>query len=277
MSSTAPLIALPARTVIAVGGDDRVAFLQGLVSNDVSKLAPGRAIWAALLTAQGKFLHEFFIIDAGDRLLLDCEAARKDDLLRRLKMFKLRSKVELTDLSAELAVFARLRQAGEGGAAGLAFADPRQAEMGSRLLLPIGIQATGDFADWDRARIALGLPDGSRDLLVEKSILLENGFDELQGVAWDKGCYVGQELTARTKYRGLVKKRLVPVAVTGPLPEPGSLIRRDGQEVGEIRSGRDGMALALLRLEAIREGGALSCGEASLAVRAPAWAAFATA
>lgn len=277
MSSTAPLIALPARTVIAVGGDDRIAFLQGLVSNDVSKLAPGRAIWAALLTAQGKFLHEFFIIDAGDRLLMDCEAARKDDLLRRLKMFKLRSKVELTDLSAELALFARLGPGDAAELGGMAFADPRHAEMGSRLLLPVGTKAPGDFAEWDRARIALGLPDGSRDLLVEKSILLENGFDELHGVAWDKGCYVGQELTARTKYRGLVKKRLVPVAVTGPLPEPGSPVLRDGQEVGEIRSGRDDLALALLRLEAIREGAPLTCSEASLTVRAPAWAAFAAA
>lgn len=273
MYSPADLIALPSRTVIAVGGADRIDFLQGLVSNDVSKRAPGGAVWAALLTAQGKFLHEFFVIADGERLLLDCEAARKDDLLRRLKMFKLRAKVELADLSGELAVFARLGAVGEG--AGIAFADPRHPGMGSRLLLPVGTPAHGDFADWDRARLALGLPDGSRDLVVEKSILLENGFDELHGVAWDKGCYVGQELTARTKYRGLVKKRLVPVAITGPLPEPGSLILRGEQEVGEIRSGRDGIALALLRLEAIREAGPFTCGAASLVPQVPDWANFA--
>jgi folate-binding protein YgfZ len=277
MTNHADLIALPSRTVIAVGGDDRINFLQGLVSNDVTKLAPGGAVWAALLTAQGKFLHEFFIIADGDRLLLDCEAARKDDLLRRLKMFKLRSKVELADLSGELALFARLGDAPAGEGAGIAFADPRHPGIGSRLLLPAGTPATADFADWDRARIALGLPDGSRDLVVEKSILLENGFDELHGVAWDKGCYVGQELTARTKYRGLVKKRLVPVAVTGPLAAAGTPILRGEQEVGEIRSGCDGMALALLRLEAIREAGPLTAGDASLSVQLPDWAGFAVA
>jgi folate-binding protein YgfZ len=277
MTNPADLIALPSRTVIAVGGADRIAFLQGLVSNDVSKLVPGGAVWAALLTAQGKFLHEFFIIAQDDRLLLDCEVGRKDDLLRRLKMFKLRAKVELADLSGELAVFAHLGDVPAGEGAGIAFADPRHPGIGSRLLLPAGTPATGDFAGWDRARIALGLPDGSRDLVVEKSILLENGFDELHGVAWDKGCYVGQELTARTKYRGLVKKRLVPVALAGPLPEPGSPILRGEQEVGEIRSGCDGMALALLRLEAIREAGALTAAGVSLTPQLPDWAGFAVA
>jgi len=277
MPSPVDLIALPSRTVIAVGGADRINFLQGLVSNDVTKLAPGGAVWAALLTAQGKFLHEFFVIADGERLLLDCEAARKDDLLRRLKMFKLRSKVELADLSGELAVFAHLGDAAGAEAAGIAFADPRHPGIGSRLPLPAFTPATGNFADWDRARLALGLPDGSRDLVVEKSVLLESGFDELHGVAWDKGCYVGQELTARTKYRGLVKKRLVPVVVAGPLPEPGTPILRGEQEVGEIRSGCDGMALALLRLEAIREAGPLTAGEASLSVQLPDWAGFAVA
>ncbi|WP_404326526.1 CAF17-like 4Fe-4S cluster assembly/insertion protein YgfZ [Aerophototrophica crusticola] len=144
--------------------------------------------------------------------------------------------------------------------------------MGARLLLPAGATpdlAQGSFADWDRLRLMLGVPDGSRDLVVDKSILLENGFDELRGVAWDKGCYVGQELTARTKYRGLVKKRLLPVAVQGPLPPPGTLVMAGEREAGEVRSGADGLALALVRLDALEAD--LTAGEARLVPQVPEW------
>src|SRR4029077_13440752 len=112
-------------------------------------------------------------------------------------------------------------------------------------------RAEVDFAVYDRHRLALGIPDGSRDLVVEKSILLEAGFDELNGVDWQKGCYIGQELTARTKYRGLIKKRLFPVRIEGPTPAPGTMIMLDGKEAGEMRSADDGIGLALLRLEAV--------------------------
>jgi hypothetical protein len=115
------------------------------------------------------------------------------------------------------------------------------------------------------------VPDGSRDLIVEKALLLESGFDELHGVDWQKGCYMGQELTARTKYRGLVRKRLFPVKVEGPLPAPGSVIERDGQEVGEIRSGTGDRALALLRLEAVRAPEGLSSGTTRILPEVPAW------
>lgn len=271
-----PLIPLPDRTLIAVSGADRVGFLQGLVTNDVTQLE-GKAVWSALLTAQGKYLHDFIVLADGERLLLDVEAGRRDDLLRRLRMFRLRAKVELTDLTGQLAVYARLDPAaGEPGTVtpvpgGWQIVDPRHAGMGHRLILPADTLSMGDFADWDRARLALGIPDGSRDLIPEKSILLDNGFDELRGVAWDKGCYVGQELTARTKYRGLVKKRLVPVRVSGPLPPAGTLITRDGADTGEIRSGRLDLALALIRLDALSAGQPLACGEAELTPMPPSW------
>jgi folate-binding protein YgfZ len=271
-----PLIALPNRSIIAVAGDDRIAFLQGLVTNDVTMLE-GRAVWSALLTAQGKYLHDFIILADGDRLLLDVEAGRRDDLLRRLRMFKLRAKVELLDLTGQLSVFARLDNAdGERGAAtavpgGWQLVDPRHVGLGHRLILPLDTPAPGDPADWDRARLALGIPDSSRDLIPEKSILLDNGFDELGGVAWNKGCYVGQELTARTKYRGLVKKRLLPVRVVGPLPDAGTIVTRDGTDVGEIRSGLDDLALALIRLDALSSGARLVCGDAELSPMPPSW------
>jgi folate-binding protein YgfZ len=122
---------------------------------------------------------------------------------------------------------------------------------------------------YDALRLSLGVPDGSRDLPVEKALLLESGFDELHGVDWDKGCYMGQELTARTKYRGLVKRRLFPVKVNGPLPAPGTAIQRDGQEVGEIRSGSGDRALAMLRLDA--RDGALTAEGARIVPEVPGW------
>lgn len=271
-----PLIPLSNRSLIAVGGDDRITFLQGLVTNDVTNLE-GKAVWSALLTAQGKYLHDFIILADGDRLLLDVEADRRDDLIRRLRMFRLRAKVDLTDLAGQLGVFARLdgTQAERGTVTrvdgGWQIVDPRQASLGHRFILPANTPASGEFADWDRARLTLGIPDGSRDLIPEKSILLDNGFDELAGVAWNKGCYVGQELTARTRYRGLVKKRLLAVRVTGPLPEAGTIVTRDGVDVGEIRSGRDDLALALIRLDALSGAVPLLCGGATLSPMPPSW------
>jgi len=288
-------VALPQRGLIAVGGADRRGFLQGLISNDIEKVSPSRAIHAALLTAQGKYLHDFFIAERGETLFIDCEAARLADLQRRLGIYRLRSKVTLAPADPALGAFAAFgagtlaalglpEEAGTAApfAGGIAYADPRLAALGARLILTreesaAALRAAGfaeaDFAAYDRLRLAAGVPDGSRDLVLEKSILLESGFDELNGVDWQKGCYVGQELTARTKYRGLIKKRLVPVRIEGSLPAPGTAIRRAGEEVGEMRSGRDGIALALLRLEAMAAGD-LEAEGARLAPTKPDWARF---
>ena len=285
----------PARGLLLLTGDDRSSFLQGLVSNDVRKLSPTQAIWAALLTPQGKYLHDFFVAALGDGWLIDGEGARIADLKRRLGIYKLRARIALEDVSDRFEVL-QAWEAEAGAPLGLtepgqaierggtvAFLDPRLGDLGLRLIAPketgaatleaLGY-APGNGADWDRLRLGQGVPDGSRDMVLEKAILLENGFDELHGVAWDKGCYIGQELTARTKYRGLVKKRLMPVAIDGPLPAPGTLILRDGQEAGEIRSGRDGLALALVRLDALDAAGPLTAGEATVRPQRPDWAKF---
>jgi folate-binding protein YgfZ len=282
------------RGLVAVSGDDRAAFLQGLVSNDVSRVSADRAVYAALLTPQGRYLHDFFIAAIGDILYLDCEASRRDDLRRRLSIYRLRSKVTLADATADFAVAllygvdlaARLGLNDEPAAAkpwqgGVVYVDPRLPALGARAILPrphageilarAGL-APGNAADYDRLRLSLGVPDGSRDLPIEKAILLENGFDELHGIDWRKGCYMGQELTARTKYRGLVRKRLLPVEVDGPLPAPGTPVLAGDKEAGEMRSGIDGLGLALLRLEHLDDGEGLRCGDSRLKPHRPSWA-----
>jgi tRNA-modifying protein YgfZ len=277
---------LGSRAVLRIDGPDRFDFLQGLISNDVTRLAQSVAIYAALLTAQGRFLHDLLLANFGDSFLLDGEAARLPDLLRRLTIYKLRSKVAMAPANEFVvcAAFGKGALSGLGlpnevGAAipfvgGVAFTDPRNQDLGARLMVPREAEAaltqTGfartDPSDYDRLRLSLGIPDGSRDLVPEKSLLMEAGFDDLNGIDWGKGCYVGQELTARMKYRALVKKQLLPVTVAGPMPAPGTAIMSGEDEVGEIRSGRDGAALAILRLDAI-EKMPLHAGGAIISVR----------
>ena len=270
---------LPHRGVIAVSGEDRVEFLQGLISNDVTKVAPGKAVWAALLTPQGRFLNDMFVVDAGfGTLLLETEREKAPALARKLGMYKLRSKVTVEDRSATMdvaVVFGPGAEKHNAVPGALSYIDPRLPELGVRVLTPAGQAGKmlglpeAPLADYEALRLSLGVPDGSRDLPVEKALLLESGFDELNGVDWKKGCYMGQELTARTKYRGLVKKRLFPVKVEGALPAPGTAIERNGEEVGEIRSGAGNRALAMLRLEALE--GALTAGGARIVPQKPDW------
>jgi tRNA-modifying protein YgfZ len=260
-----PIATLTDRAVLEVTGEDRLAFLQGLVSNDVLAAAPGRAVWSALLTPQGKWLADFFLTAEADRLLLDAEAAQAEMLMAKLLRFRLRSKVAMAVLSGWAV------QVGWGGAdlPEGALPDPRLQQAGWRWLTPAPLAPDSTPEDYDAHRLRLGLPDGSRDMQPEHSVLLEAGFDELHGVSWSKGCYMGQELTARTKYRGLVKRRLVPVEIEGPLPARGTPVTLAGAEMGEMRSGRAGAGMALLRLSAL--GSPLECGEARLHPRIPAW------
>ena len=149
--------------------------------------------------------------------------------------------------------------------------DPRLPAAGWRLLTPAALPDNADAAAYDRHRLALGLPDGSKDMEAEKSILLEAGFDELAGVSWTKGCYMGQELTARTKYRALIKRRLMLVSSASELPPPGTPITRDGVEIGVMRSSAGSAGLALLRLDATN--GMLASDGVALTARAPEWMA----
>ena len=288
---------LPARGVLRVAGDDARPFLQGLISNDVMRTSPTQAVWAAFLTAQGRYLHDFFVVESEGALLLEGEAARLADLKRRLSMSRLRSRVTIEPAEPPLSVWGLAGDAAAGAvgldavdagsavavAGGVVFVDPRLPAAGLRALLPA---ASGEAAllergfrpgavgSFDAHRIELGLPDGSRDLVIDKTLLLEAGFLELGGIDWDKGCYLGQELTARTRWRGLVKRRLLPMRVEGSTPPPGTLLLLDGREVGEVRSGADGWVMAMLRLDAlakIRAAGKIAVEGAQLSPQLPPW------
>ena len=250
-------------------------------------------MWSAVLTPQGKFLHDFFLSDLNGGFLLDTEAERIDDLRRHLARYKLRANVSLREAGSEWHVavawggftLEALGLSGTPGSTrafegGLAYTDPRLNALGARLLLPHDRAAEilrqhfeiGDLHEYDELRISLGVPDGSRDMEVSRSILLENGFDELGGVDWNKGCFIGQELTARTKYRALIKKRLLPVVFDGMAPEPGAPVYGDGREVGILRSTASNKGLALLRLEAVKGPAKLEAGGKPLRVELPSWA-----
>ncbi len=298
MSNARKYIVLEDRGLLAVGGAEARAFLQGLISNDIDKVSAKRAIYATLLTPQGKFLHDFFIAGHGGALVFDCEAPRLADLERRLLFYRLRAEVTIEDVTGGFLVAALTGDGAaqalglgeaEGAAAafagGTAYTDPRLRAMGARAVLPregaaAALEAAG-FApapagDYDRLRLAHALPDGSRDIPVDKGFLLENGIDDLAGVDFDKGCYVGQELTTRTKHRAKVRKRLFRVDIDGPLPAPGTPIMLGEKEAGTMRSGLDGVGLALLRTELVdaASGEPFTAGPARLTPVKPAWASY---
>ncbi len=242
-----PVCTLSDRALIVVTGSERVSFLNGLLTNSLAPAARGEAVYACLLTPQGKFLFDFFVRADGERLLLEVDAARRADCLRRLSLYKLRADVSLAaeDGYAVIAGFdAPMPEFG--------FADPRHPQMGWRAWGATGhaLSATEPADAYHRHRITLGVPDGGRDLVPERSILLEFNLDSLNAIDFQKGCYIGQELTARTKYRAVLKRRAQPVRLDGPMPLPGTPILADGKDVGELRSVVPGLALALIRLDA---------------------------
>ncbi len=268
---------LPQRGLIRIFGEDTVPFLQGLVSNDVTKLEPGGALYAALLSPQGKYLHDFFLTDSGQGIVLDCEKDRLEDLAKRLSLYKLRSKVAIESLPEAQGVVALW---GEAEAPARGVADPRLPELGWRI--------TGDttetqnwceaqgytYGDYDRHRLAMGVPDGSRDMTPDRSLLLECGFEELHGVDFAKGCYVGQEVTARSKFRAQLRKFLYQVkAVSGELPETGTPVMAGDAVIGEMRSHCGNMGLALIRSEELDKArdAVLRAGGAEITVAFPSW------
>lgn len=238
--------ALPGRALVRVAGPDGCDFLQGLLTQDVETLAPGDLRFAGLLTPQGKLLFDLFIAGDGDAVLIDVAAARRDALIQRLTLYRLRAKVEIAaDPRDVAAIWGDAPQGGDWRP------DPRLPALGWR---GYGLAAPAPDlgeAAYDAHRLALGVPDPDRDAPAETTYPIEANFDLLAGIDFKKGCFVGQETTSRMKRRGAIKTRMLPLRLDGPAPAFGAEVLAGTLRAGEVRSGAEGRVMALLRLDRI--------------------------
>ena len=257
------------RVVIALEGPDARAFLQGLITNDLTGLAPGFGLYAALLAPQGKILFDFLIAEGDGAVLLDCLAASAEALIKKLKLYRLRAKIEIA-LRPQLSVYAGLT--GRPAERAITFADPRLAQLGPRSIGAVAempAELPGP-AIYHAARLSLGVPEGS-DFGSDKIFALDAGLDELHAIAFDKGCYIGQELTARMKHRGTARKRILTVSADAALPASGDVMAGDGA-IGEVVAAYGAKAFALVRLDRLEANtGALAVAQIPVALTRPAW------
>lgn len=276
---------LPGRGVLEIKGADKSTFLQGIMTNDIYSLSPENALYTALLTPQGRYLYDFFIVEIGDSYYLDGEASRLEDVIKKLSLYKLRADVTFI-LRSDLPVYAYWGEGvssllnldnKHGASHNTFYMDPRLAALGARSFGKAEVEGfqLKSPEDYDQHRLSLGIPEGGRDLIPDKSIPLESGLDELHAISWTKGCFMGQELTARTKYQGLVRKRLIPVVFEGKPPPFGTGVFLEGDPVGEVRTTSGSQGLIMVRLEALKshleEHGKLMAGEANLTPHVPSW------
>jgi len=252
--------------MIEVAGADAQSFLQGLITNDAKQASPTRAIYAALLTPQGKVIHDFLVFAAAhDSYVLDCVATHASDLAARLKRYKLRAKVTITDRSQELAAAVSTDPFPD------AVEDPRLSALGYRAIVPASDAAVAGDAAYDRLRLELGVPDSEVDIPPETYFPLDCNFEELHGVDFDKGCYVGQELTARMKHRATARRRMLPIEATTPLPPPGTLLKIGSSEIGELRGSIGSRGLALVRLDRLGDAREATADAVTVKVGRPAY------
>jgi tRNA-modifying protein YgfZ len=253
------------RAVIAVSGPEARDFLQGLVTNDIRRVEPGSLSYAALLTPQGKILFDFLIGSQDGTLLLDVPASARDALAKRLTLYRLRAKVDIAPRDDLAVMWSETEAPAPFGR------DPRHPGLGFRAIVPKADAPSG--ADAFRAlRLKLGVPEG-RDFGQDKMFALDSDLDELNGVAFDKGCYVGQELTARMKHRGTARKRLLPVAAKAALPTPETPVTAGGREVGSLQSAYDTVGFALVRLDRLEEAhdASFAAGDVAIEITKPDW------
>lgn len=247
------LALLPSRALVRVAGGEARGFLQGLLTQDTATLAPGELRYAALLSPQGRLLHDLFLLGEADGVLVDVAAAEREALASRLTLYRLRAKVTVE--AVEGAVYALWPDGGDG----LGAPDPRLPALGRRLY-GATVEPTASEDGYDAHRLALGVPDPARDAAGEKTYPLEANLDLLGAIDFRKGCFVGQETTSRMKRRAAVKSRMVPLDFDGPVPAFGSEVLAGELRAGEMLSGRPaagggGRALALLRLDRAAAGG----------------------
>jgi folate-binding protein YgfZ len=262
MSTQPPIAVLPSRALIAVAGEDWRSFLQGLITQDVESLAAGEVRFGALLNPQGRLLFDLFVIGREDGAWIDVERANRDALIMRLTMYRLRAKVTIAaDEAPVLAAWGA--DPGPGW-----LADPRLPALGWRGY-GLADAPTTDETAYDAHRLALGVP-GPADWGVEQTYPIEANFDLLHGIDFHKGCFIGQETTSRMKRRGQIKNRMLPLAFDGPPPAAGAELLLDGERrAGEILSGRDGRAMALVRLDRLE--GPLTADGREVRAERPEW------
>jgi len=249
------------RAVLRIGGTDAEHFLQGLVTNDLCRLAEG-PVYAAMLSPQGKYLFDFIMVRDGIGILLDVDAARAADLAKRLSLYRLRAKVEIAEAGLSVIVGTGASPAGIGAAP-----DPRDARLGWRALVADPDAALAGIAplspeDYAALRVDCAVPASGVELLPDDSYVLEMDFERLNGVDFRKGCYVGQEVTARMKHKTELRKGLARVEIEGDAPPPGAEITSDGKSVGYLGTRTGGRGLAYLRFD--RAQGAMTAGAAKI-------------
>jgi folate-binding protein YgfZ len=287
--TSAKIVLLADRGVVRVTGADAEKLLQGIVSNDMELLASQSAIHTALLTPQGKILFDFFVVNSGDGFLLETARDEAADLAKRLNLYKLRAKVDIREASDDYRVLALWGSSPHsfGETVGtVSFPDPRLPALGSRILAEArfatdiaGATSGVDVSpeDYHAHRIALGVPEGGKDYVLGDTFPHEADLDQLSGVSFSKGCFVGQEVVSRMQNRASVRKRVVPIEGEAPLT-PGAEIKVGAAAIGTVGSVAGTMALALVRLdraaEAKAKGQALTADGVLVTLRKPDWATF---
>lgn len=281
---------LPDRGVVKVVGDDARRFLNGLLTNDADKVAPGRSRFAALLTPQGKIIVDFIVAEAsaedGGGFFLDVPKALAPELVIKLNFYKLRAKVIVEDLSEVLGVMAVWDGTAETEY-GLCYPDPRLPALGMRIMLPphLAAEAAADIGAtlsdgeaYDAHRIALGIPRGGHDFVYGDTFPHEADMDQLNGVDFEKGCYVGQEVVSRVEHRATARSRVVPIAYDEFSPVPGLPVMAGDKQAGTLGSTAKGRGLALLRLDriedALKAGQPLTAGGIEIRAVKPDWGTF---
>jgi folate-binding protein YgfZ len=277
------------RSILRVTGEDAPKFLNGIVTNAVESLAPGKAVFTALLTPQGKIVVDFFAVaveaDEGGGFVLDAPAPLADELAKKLNFYKLRAKVEIS-VRPEL-VGAVVLDKAPPEELGLVYVDPRQAGLGWRIVLPregaeTALEAAGakivDAENWQGRRISLGIPEGGKDFIYGDTFPHEADMDLIGGVDFHKGCFIGQEVVSRVERRDIARKRVVPVAFEQGGPEEGADILIGEKPAGFMGSSAGRLGLAMLRLdrvdEGMKEGAVLVSSGVELKLVKPDWADF---
>lgn len=262
------MICLANRSVVRLSGADRKSFLQGLVTNDINKLSATTPLYGLMLSPQGKVLFDFFVVENGDEIWLDCWREKAAELVQKLTLYKLRAKVTIA-LDETLHVYASLESGIKNLEFGIVFSDPRHADLGMRLIATDTLPH-GNLAEYEQHRLSLGIPD-SADFIPDRSFAMEFGIVDLHGISYTKGCYVGQEIISRAKSRGVLNKALYKVSADSPLPATDTPILSSESEVGTLRSSHGNIGLAILRIDNATKAQNLTADGIAISAKLPDW------